>query len=306
MSVSVDTVYQRVLSILNKEQRGYVTPQEFNLFANQAQMDLFEQYFYDINQFGRMHGNDTEFSDMLNILNEKINLFEVTSAMTYASNYWSTPSDLYRIGTLIYNSAEVERINKNEFLYINASPLTKPTETRPVFVANASGYRVYGSLIVRSSNSTLNGAVSSSTTINISAANPSISIGNIVTGTGISGVVTVAAINSNGTTITLSSAQSISNSTVLTFTTSAPTQLITAGVACNYIKRPATVQWAGTLVDGSSLQSSANSVDFELHDSEETELVIKILELAGISTRELQVYQIAAQEEAKNTQQEKS
>jgi hypothetical protein len=306
MSVSVDTVYQRVLSILNKEQRGYVTPQEFNLFANQAQMDLFEQYFYDINQFGRMHGNDTEFSDMLNILNEKINLFEVTSAMTYAGNYWSTPSDLYRIGTLIYNSAEVERINKNEFLYINASPLTKPTETRPVFVANASGYRVYGSLIVRSSNSTLNGAVSSSTTINISAANPSISIGNIVTGTGISGVVTVAAINSNGTTITLSSAQSISNSTVLTFTTPAPTQLITAGVACNYIKRPATVQWAGTLVDGSSLQSSANSVDFELHDSEETELVIKILELAGISTRELQVYQIAAQEEAKNTQQEKS
>jgi hypothetical protein len=306
MSVSVDTVYQRVLSILNKEQRGYVTPQEFNLFANQAQMDLFEQYFYDINQFGRMHGNDTEFSDMLNILNEKINLFEVTSAMTYAGNYWSTPSDLYRIGTLIYNSAEVERINKNEFLYINASPLTKPTETRPVFVANASGYRVYGSLIVRSSNSTLNGAVSSSATINISAANPSISIGNIVTGTGISGVVTVAAINSNGTTITLSSAQSISNSTVLTFTTPAPTQLITAGVACNYIKRPATVQWAGTLVDGSSLQSSANSVDFELHDSEETELVIKILELAGISTRELQVYQIAAQEEAKNTQQEKS
>ena len=66
MSVSIDTVYQRVLGILNKEQRGYVTPQEFNLFANQAQMDIFEQYFYDINQFGRIHGNDTEYSDMLN------------------------------------------------------------------------------------------------------------------------------------------------------------------------------------------------------------------------------------------------
>ena len=45
MAVSVDTVYQRVLAILNKEQRGYVTPQEFNLFANQAQSDIFEQYF---------------------------------------------------------------------------------------------------------------------------------------------------------------------------------------------------------------------------------------------------------------------
>ena len=31
--VSIDTVYQRVLALANKEQRGYITPQEFNLFA---------------------------------------------------------------------------------------------------------------------------------------------------------------------------------------------------------------------------------------------------------------------------------
>jgi hypothetical protein len=54
MAVSINTVYQKVLAIANKEQRGYITPQEFNLFANQAQMDIFEQYFYDINQFGRV------------------------------------------------------------------------------------------------------------------------------------------------------------------------------------------------------------------------------------------------------------
>jgi hypothetical protein len=229
MSVSVDTVYQRVLSILNKEQRGYVTPQEFNLFANQAQMDLFEQYFYDINQFGRMHGNDTEFSDMLNILNEKINIFEVTAAMTHAgSGVWTVPADLYRIGTIIYNNTEVERINKNEFLYINKSPLTKPSNERPVFVASSTGYKVYG------------------------------------------------------------------------------TAPLETGVTCNYIKRPATAEWAYIAVNGVAQYNASNAVDFELHPSEETELVMKILELAGISTRELQVYQIAAQEEAKNTQQEKS
>jgi hypothetical protein len=229
MSVSVDTVYQRVLSILNKEQRGYVTPQEFNLFANQAQMDLFEQYFYDINQFGRMHGNDTEFSDMLNILNEKINLFEVTAAMTHAGNgLWTVPNNLYRIGTIIYNNIEVERINKNEFLYINAAPLTKPTDARPVFVADSTGYKVYGA---------------------------------------------------------------------------AP---LTSGVTCNYIKRPATAEWAYTVVNGVAQYNVSNATNFELHASEETELVMKILELAGISTKELQIYQIAAQEEAKNTQQEKS
>ena len=41
MSVSIDTVYQRVLAIANKEQRGYITPQEYNLLANQAQLELF-------------------------------------------------------------------------------------------------------------------------------------------------------------------------------------------------------------------------------------------------------------------------
>jgi len=61
MAVSIDTVYQRVLAIANKEQRGYVTPQEFNILANQAQMDIFEQYFYDKNQFLRQPGNDTTY-----------------------------------------------------------------------------------------------------------------------------------------------------------------------------------------------------------------------------------------------------
>ena len=68
MAVSIDTVYQRVLSIANKEQRGYITPQEFNLLANQAQMELFEQYFYDVNQFSRVPGNSNKYSDMLGIL----------------------------------------------------------------------------------------------------------------------------------------------------------------------------------------------------------------------------------------------
>ena len=33
MAVNVDKVYQRVLAIANKEQRGYITPQEFNLLV---------------------------------------------------------------------------------------------------------------------------------------------------------------------------------------------------------------------------------------------------------------------------------
>ena len=124
MAVSVNRVYQKVLAILNKEQRGYLTPQEFNLFANQAQMDIFEQYFYDINQFSRMHGNDTEYSDMLNILNEKISVFEKEGAVTGGT---TLPADLYRLGTIKVSYtdpitsaskiAEAERINKNEYFF---------------------------------------------------------------------------------------------------------------------------------------------------------------------------------------------
>jgi hypothetical protein len=80
MSISINNVYQKVLAIANKEQRGYITPQEFNLFADQAQKEIFEQYFYDINQFNRASGNQTEFSDQLYMLEEKIAPFRVNNA----------------------------------------------------------------------------------------------------------------------------------------------------------------------------------------------------------------------------------
>ena len=76
MAVSIDTVYQRVLAIANKEQRGYITPQEFNLFANQAQMKIFENYFYELDKLLRIPGNDSAYSDRINILEEKIAFFE--------------------------------------------------------------------------------------------------------------------------------------------------------------------------------------------------------------------------------------
>ena len=45
MAINVNTVYTTVLSILNKEQRGYLTPYEFNQLATQVQLDIFENFF---------------------------------------------------------------------------------------------------------------------------------------------------------------------------------------------------------------------------------------------------------------------
>jgi hypothetical protein len=72
MPVNVDTVYQTVQALVNKEQRGYLTPQEFNLFANQAQQDIFEQYFYDLNAFRGARPQERQIADSVSFLQHKI------------------------------------------------------------------------------------------------------------------------------------------------------------------------------------------------------------------------------------------
>ena len=84
--VNIDTVYQRVLAIANKEQRGYITPLEFNLLANQAGMDVFEQYFYDRNKLADLDGNSVEYSNTDNILEEKIAQFSIYSFPLVGAN----------------------------------------------------------------------------------------------------------------------------------------------------------------------------------------------------------------------------
>jgi len=69
--VNIDTVYQRVLAIANKEQRGYITPLEYNLLANQASIATFEQYFYDRNRLADRPGNSMEYSDADKLIDEK-------------------------------------------------------------------------------------------------------------------------------------------------------------------------------------------------------------------------------------------
>ena len=63
MAVNVNTVYQTVLFLLNKEQRGYMTPAEFNSVARQVQLEIFEKYFDDLNQYLRVPRLSTELAD---------------------------------------------------------------------------------------------------------------------------------------------------------------------------------------------------------------------------------------------------
>ena len=225
--VNIDTVYQRVLALANKEQRGYITPQEFNLFANQAQMDIFEQYFYDRAQFGRVPGNKTMYADPIDILEEKIEIFHDSTSLTGSGNIFTLPSDLYRLARVNNpeNSATIEKLTHQKFTTARNSPLTAPTISRPI-------YYVKGNQVI---------------------------------------------VNPN----------------------------IIENINIDYIKIPTKVEWNGFVTDTSQLYNSDDSVNFELHVSEEPNLVLNILKLAGIAMKDPSLYQIGAAEEAKDIQQEK-
>ena len=108
--VPVDTVYQRVLALANKEQRGYITPLEFNLLANQAQMQIFEQYFYDLDQAKRIDSEETSLSDMVELVKNKLSVFISKQAVVngvFPINY--------RIGKIFIAGQEAKKIEQIEY-----------------------------------------------------------------------------------------------------------------------------------------------------------------------------------------------
>ena len=167
MAINVDNVYKTVLLILNQEQRGYITPDEFNKTATQVQLDIFEGYFDDLNQQLRVPQADFDYSDRQIDIDDKISTFKCigTCAYTGAADarfslpivdlltgktvvYNDAPSTtefaFYRLGTVTSNDAqpqltnqfpnEIERLQRVEFYNIDKSDLTAPSTNYPVYL----------------------------------------------------------------------------------------------------------------------------------------------------------------------------
>ena len=220
--ILVDTVYQKVLALANKEQRGYITPQDFNLFANQAQLELFEQYFYDVNTARRNQGNDTVYADIDDMLEEKLQIFEVNENPQDVANLWlpinvneyQVPDNVYRIHRINFNTVSAEILSTKDFNdCMEGGMLLNPTNDRPI--ANIRNNRVR---VVGTGNNNIN-----------------------------------------------------------------PTNIW-------YFRVPTKVQWTYIVINKQAMYS-ANilTANFELHPSEENQLVNKILRLAGIANEQQEV-----------------
>jgi len=222
MAVNIDTVYQKVLTFANKEQRGYITPQEFNLFADQAQKEIFEQYFYDLNQFSRIHGQENEYVDIITNLNEKVAFFETTGIISSGA---ITAPDMHRLGAVYSGTIIVEEVQQNELAIILNSKLATPTEVRPIYV--------------RSNQFTIDDYPSN------------------------------------------------------------------AADSCSYVKVPKAPYWGYVVVNGKAMWDPSTTTDFELHPSEESELVYKIMKFAGISMDKINLMRAGQVQEQSMVQQEK-
>ena len=138
MAVSIDTVYQRVLAIANKEQRGYITPQEFNLMADRVQKEVYDSYFHDFKTLDMKPTKDLPWADEMELLQEKLGHFSSASEITITggSAGFTLPINTYKIISVVDKATgnPIEEMSIREIKYIEQHPLTKATKNRMVWV----------------------------------------------------------------------------------------------------------------------------------------------------------------------------
>jgi len=232
----INSVRQTVLSVLNKNNYGYISPSDFNLYAKQAQLEIFDGYFKELNQVinaenARMSG--TEYADLNKGVREAIDIFSRTADLTVVANNTfrvptpaTTGDDYFLINKVLANGVEAERVTHGKITLLNSSLLTAPSVQYPA-------YTLEGDLL-----------------------------------------------------------------------TLFPNTIDTQGdVSAQYIRYPFDPQWTYvTLANGEPVfnQSATDYQDFELPIEDEPRLVYRILQMAGMSIREGDVYQYANAEEAQN------
>ena len=126
--INVDKVYQKILTIANKEQRGYITPQEFNLMADKVQLEIFDKYFYDLKTAA--HKQTTQFStDEIETIYEKLNYFWEKKNLTVLAGgvtYTSLTSDVYKIDNIKTITGElITQLTGTEAGYTEHHPLLR-------------------------------------------------------------------------------------------------------------------------------------------------------------------------------------
>ncbi len=346
MAINVNTVYTTVLTILNKEQRGYLTPFEFNNVANQVQLEVFEKFFEDYNQYIRMPKTNVEFASRMDHIMEEFQVFEKTDNASNnpvaTTNVYDQPTDLHRFGSATWNkgtnSPPIEIVSNRDYNQLKLSPLTHPTNNFPVakyqqdkltvfpsptvfantdvtfnyirkpievrwgYYTGDLGQFIYDPTAFAADSLNNGGSLLSSISPNLSAtaptlalaeynsASPGVTITSTGGGTGLK-VKMAVTLASGITTLFISdpgTGYSVGDTITFAGTTFDPN-----GGGVGIAGPDAICTLAAGNFNGGSTYGSTN---FEISESQQTEVILEILKYSGVIIRDPQIVQAASQE----------
>lgn len=153
-----------MLAIANKQNFGYISPADFNLYAKQAQLDIFENYFYRYNEWiakqnGRVSGS--QYADIVKNLEEVIDRFSMEDTLVNNSdNVYNIPNETdnsdtcYLLNKVLVDInildvvraaeyKEAERVSHSKITMLNASNLTAPKLETPAYTQSELTIALY-------------------------------------------------------------------------------------------------------------------------------------------------------------------
>ena len=136
---SVNRVYSALKDLVNKDQRGFVTPAVFNNFAQVAQMNLFNKLFSDAALNKRLRQSQFDAGrdkSRVKQANEDLSYFSKKATISLTTGVGDKPSDLARVISLFTTDATAKNLeliyDEEKLEYILRSTLSAPTTTYPI------------------------------------------------------------------------------------------------------------------------------------------------------------------------------
>jgi hypothetical protein len=157
----LDTIYKTVLTIMNKENQGYISPTEFNLIAHQVQNEIFRGYFEDENRDKNRQNRgltNKGYSNLAFNQRHRITPFATISSINGINGIFTLPTNLYFIedNGVTYTPQDsegnnlvprvIEEVERGSLNYLFRSAAA-PTEVYPVFEMVGNTIRVYPNTI---------------------------------------------------------------------------------------------------------------------------------------------------------------
>ena len=142
--MNVNDMYQICQFAINKAQNGYLTPSEFNLTINQAQVSYqdyllgeFQQY-----QYGRPQAR-INYSQNENIRQRLSPLITSATLTINGSGESAYPADYVQADTIITTAFNRVRFVQQDALYSYYNSQIDPIATNPIYLLEPTGFQFY-------------------------------------------------------------------------------------------------------------------------------------------------------------------